>query len=481
MECLGLSSGPTMVGATMKRRATMRARASKRVLSAIAVIVAMGACDLRFDSYYHVGREAVGFPEDDAGVAQVMPWGTYAATLPVPDCPPGAVLTVDTSAEEYEGGNTLSDRAHAGERLSFPEALWIAANRPGPDTILFDSDVFPVDAPATILIQGGRPLPQDISPVCIDGRNRGVLVRWSDSAHTGNSALDSTYIWKIGAGSLQVGLQLEAPPVALQIEHEGQVAGCHLYYELASRRANDLVSLVNGRLGPGNVLSSPGFCMRSSGGAVQDNYFGYNPLTGEDASCMQAMSVYGGSSIISIIEGNVISAINTAVYSVFGSMVFRGNWIGEWRVPSTRDLIRLKYPRVALSVGSDWATIGPDNVIRAYETGVVVSSLLATVTITRNSILAPQGIRYETAPPVEAPTITSADSSQVAGTCAVSGRIEVFSGEEGQAEKFLGAADCGASRTWTLAASAPSGKALTATLTDTAGRTSVFSSPFQVP
>lgn len=445
----------------------------KRVLAVSVLVAVLGGCDLRFDSYYRVGHESVG-PEGDAGVTRVMPWGTWAASLPVPDCPPGEVLTVDTVADELEGGSTIDDRVQAGERLSLPEALWIAANRAGPDTILFDAEVFPVAMPATILLNGSHALPW-VGAVCIDGRNRGVVVRWSDSARASNSSLALTYIWGLQAGSLQVGLQLLNPPAGLRVESDAQVAGCRFHSESPNHRPQEsLVELLGGAFEPGNVVSGQVYCLRGFG-TVRESYFGYNPLTGEKASCLAAVNHLWNSSRI---ERNVISATGTGVLGGNGSMLFNNNLIGVGHGD-----ILLDVPGSALDVQMVAASIGPGNHIRANLVGVGVHTAAAPVAITRNSIVAPEGIKYIFGTcPVAKPTIIAASPNQVSGSCPVPGLIEVFSGEAaGQAETFLGDVACAASENWTLTASPTSGTTLIATLTDAAARTSLFSQPFEVP
>ncbi|MHB8875038.1 MAG: hypothetical protein ACYC8T_15240, partial [Myxococcaceae bacterium] len=76
--------------------------------------------------------------EPDGG-AEAPPWGRHVAALGLPDCPAAApVMVVNTLDTGLSGGRRIDDPALAGPVLSFPQAMWIAANRPGPDTVRFD-------------------------------------------------------------------------------------------------------------------------------------------------------------------------------------------------------------------------------------------------------------------------------------------------------------------------------------------------------
>lgn len=157
-----------------------------------------------------------------------QPWGAFAAALDVPACPPGPVLVVDTTSDELDGPTTLADPLEAGPTLSLVEALWIADNRPGPDTITFDAAVFPVEAPATILFSGQRVVPSPSLEVCLDGRGRGVVLDWAPAAQPQpeDRYSPSPYLPTLGTGSLWVGLTLLRVPSQLFVFDTAQLAGC---------------------------------------------------------------------------------------------------------------------------------------------------------------------------------------------------------------------------------------------------------------
>jgi hypothetical protein len=67
------------------------------------------------------------------------------------------------------------------------------------------------------------------------------------------------------------------------------------------------------------------------------------------------------------------------------------------------------------------------------------------------------------------------------GTCPVAGTVEVYSDPADQGERYLGTVACDGVSPWALLVSAPSGRNVTAILTDTSSRSSGFSAPLSVP
>ena len=414
-----------------------------------------------------------GSGDPDAGAASGLPWGAFAAALPVGPCLDGGVLMVDTVADELEGGEALSSPTAAGAHLSFAEALWIAQNTPGPDTILFDAAVFPVEARGTILLRGSYALPQSLANTCIDARNRGVVVHWSHSARTGAPS-DSAFLFGLGMGSLQIGLELRAIEQGQSV-NQAQVAGCRYFSEDGDYEhpVSNQVTLNEATFGPGNViLGLPVGVMGS--GTVRGNFIGYDPRTGQNAPPTAGVVLLGPS----LVEKNVISAIFQAAHIYSDGTIFRDNVIG-FR-PDTLAELNRPIDGVRITNGFARAMVGPGNHIKASNAGVYISSA-ESVTITRTLITARQPIENrDFTPPVAAPEIVAAGPAQVSGTCSVEGLIEVFSGSSFAVNEFIGEATCGANRTWTLVAKVPSTSVL-ATLTDAQGSTSLFSTPFIVP
>lgn len=236
--------------------------------------------------------------------ASTMPWGEYAATLNVPQSPDGGLLIVDTLDDELEGGPSLSSRDQAGARLSFREALTIAANGGGPHSVLFDPEVFPVDGTQVVLLRRDLSFPQ-ASQVCIDGRGRGVTFAWKPS---GTDPL-VTDVWDLLDGSLQVGITLRDVPWTPNIF--GQMAGCRLIGGTGIRLFG------RASFGPGNVLgpSGPEVIVQSDSlfTTIDGNFFGYDPTSG------RAMPYALGINSIGLTKMTHNVVLSSASFSRFGS------------------------------------------------------------------------------------------------------------------------------------------------------------------
>lgn len=403
-------------------------------------------------------------PPPDAGPGP-LEWGVYAATLPVPACPDAPTLVVSTIEDQLDTGSTISDPAAAGAELSLAEALWIAFNRSGPDTILFDAEIFKVDAPATIFMPQRRPLPQDLIETCIDARARGVIVDWGQPDESTMVRADA--IWGVGAGSLEVGLVFLHPPYGQTVQ--GQMAGCRFATDgLVAARGSPFVITATGTLGPGNVVLQGAMI---NAGVMRDNFVNYDPLTGIQFGGDAMVQVVDGASLI---QANVFSGVFVSLFRS-GQVTFRHNWVGV--TPSGISL-RTAPGGVAISgYGTEpRATIGPANTITGGATGVS-SNIDGPVRITKNLIFGNEIGIWST---LAAPAITTIESGMVRGTCPRDGHIEVFGDRGNQGEFFLGETDC-TNGAWSLTFAAPMLPFVTATLTDTQGHTSSFSEPFSLP
>ncbi len=412
----------------------------------------------------------------DAGVAWPA-WSSYVAKLSLPDCPAAPVLVVNTASTALTGGRTLDDPALAGPELSFPQAMWIAANRLGPDTITFDSTVFPPDSPVTILLAGTDELPPDVGPVCLDGRGSGVVLDWTPEG----VACRAGCFWWLTRGSVQVGLTLKHLPMALQVS-DAQVAGCRLGND-GERAYNTLrpsaVEAYGGAvIGPGNVFTDP-IGIRVLNGAtgvrIIGNEMGVDPVTFADLGLIVGVELQGEATL----DGNLFgetTAEPVRSTSVATVATLTNNLIGVDRLGAPVERLASGF---TLAMGS--FDVGPGNVIQGTQSALRVGDG-AQVRITRNSISRNgAGIVFLGAAPVDAPALTLADASRVQGTCPVAGEVEVFSDSGDQGTSFLGTATCTAAGAFDLVVSVPGGRNVTATLTDASARTSAFSAPLAVP
>lgn len=418
--------------------------------------------------------------QHDAGA--LLAWGDYAAALNVPPCPDAATLVVNTTIDEWSGDEALGSEAEAGPMISFTEALWVASNRPGPDTILFDQTVFAAAAPATIVLSTTGKFPLNLGPVCIDARLRGVIVEWPDADP------QSLPIFTLGPDSLMVGLTLLRLPRELSI-FAGQLAGCRLNTDGHQAFINPRPWVVNltgdAVFGPGNSVA--GATASSSAGGrvlgsarVTGNYFGFDPITRRQLPLERGLTMLTNDRL-TVVEDNVFAVTTLAVYDGFNqasrTIELRRNWVGA---TPEGDVVTPPLNGFLLGTpGTGRTTVGPANVIRVTSVAIEIDMPGPGVTITQNSITGgSSGIVTRNVEPTP-PVIIAASASEVSGTCPVPGTIEIFSDPEGQGERYLGSGSCAASLSWQVQVRVPSGQKVTATLTDEAYTTSGFSQPME--
>jgi hypothetical protein len=458
--------------------------------SDVGLVGVLGPCDagpeLCGDG---VDNDCNGVVDEPACETPAAPtWGAYAAGLDVPECPEAPVLTVDTTEDQRDGGADIAERAEAGPELSLTEALRLAHNRAGPDTIRFDGEVFPAREPGTIQmgtdsLMGGTML--RVEQVCIDARGRGVVVDWGDPLDSRPSA-----VWSLGPGSLQVGLVMLHVPWQ-QSAFDSQIAGCRYHQDgtEALHGPEPEVASLGGEsvFGPGNAMAVQG-TIEARGTdpniTVRDNYYGLDPVTRRRFQVEWRLDFFSASGdATALVTNNVIAARLVSLRNgQSGSRAtFEDNFIGVDRTGTPLG-DELRGPRVD-SFGIP-TTFGPGNVIRNTTVAVEIDPS-AQVQITRNRIHDNgTAIRYQPpGSPVPVPRIGEVTEDRVTGECDVSGTVEVFSDEGDQGETFVGEASCDPSAGFTLSLPEPipSGLNATATLTDEQMRTSPFSEPAPAP
>ncbi|MBI3184257.1 MAG: hypothetical protein HYZ28_19155 [Myxococcales bacterium] len=414
--------------------------------------------------------------EPDAGRA-AQPWGSYVGALGLPSCPPGALLEVSDTTTELTGGRSLSDPAAAGPSLSIVEAMWIAANRPGLEVIRFGAEAFPPEAPGVIRPTEADELPADLGPLCLDARDRGVVVDWGRSA----TACTRRCIWSLGPGSLMAGLVLLRMPASLEVAG-GQVAGCRLGTDGAAAIYSLKAAVVEARsgavVGPHNVLSDAVGLRVSAGQSnvlVIRNDFGWDPVTRVDLVLLVGAELHGDVTL----DDNVFGpAVVKPLLLEDGAALAR---LRNNRFGVDRDGAPFGRSSSGLALGAGAAEVGPFNVFRGLPAAISVGDA-ARVRISRNSITGNAlGIVFQTSPQVPPPSVNSADASGVRGSCLVDGLVEVFSDIGDQGEQFLGDVTCITGSPWSIALAPPRGRNVTATITRPTGQTSAFSAPLAVP
>lgn len=417
----------------------------------------------------------VGEVDAPPGPEEGMTLGAWAASLDVPPCSDGGVLVVDTLEDEMDGVlGLLVDRGSAGERLSFREALHLSANRPGPDTILFDAELFPPSAPAKLVLNPSLPLPDRVDSVCIDGRSRGVVLDWSDT-----STCQGCPFW-LAENSLLVGLDLRPSPFELNL-HGSQVAGCRISTLVSTKARPGAV------IGPGNILSALGGgsalvvepALTSPLVEVRGNWFGHDPLRGTSIELGSALLSWGPL----VVRDNVVA---------HGQLHFINRKAGQQGLIQSNSFGALLdggalssatgHSAGVLLEGPGWA-FGPGNVLRGSGRGVSLvgesDGGLAGIQAKQNSISGTgYGIRLLGADAGVAP-ILGVQEGIAHGRCDSPGEVELFADPAGEGELFLGKALC-VDGGWTLAVPpTPPGYQLTTTFTDSQRAvTGPFSAPF---
>ncbi len=418
----------------------------------------------------------------DGGPEPVVPWGRYAATLDIGGCVGSAPVMVVNTALDEPAVTGLDDPQQAGEHLSLREALWVASNRSGANTIVFDEAVFPAGLPATILMTAGGGLPASLSGTCIDARDRGVVLDWPIGA--------PIEMWGLGPGSLQVGLTF-VHVGGEQHVLSARVAGCRYatdgFDDFGPSEGSSVLRADGAAtIGPGNVFSAHTFIVLASVGAtVRDNWFGVDAVTRRrvGTSALPTFQARAGSTV----EHNVFTELrfSTAGFGGSGPIHLISNQVTG--SAAARGEPTAAPPGIGISGLRAPASfvIGPGNSVSGHLVGILVEDAL--VTITQNSISANDaGIAFVGAAPPVPEILTASRTEAVYGGCTAAGTIELFADPHGQGLIYVDSTTClAANQHWVRSADLSSsrfdGLEVTATLTDASGRTSGFSAPVPLP
>ncbi|MBW2735777.1 MAG: right-handed parallel beta-helix repeat-containing protein, partial [Deltaproteobacteria bacterium] len=411
--------------------------------------------------------------EIDASPAPT-PWGTYAAALPVKACLGEVTLEVNTTTPELDGGDTLNDPAQAGETLSLPEALTIAANHSERVAIHFALSVFPVEAPGLIALAAQCSLP-DLENVCVDGRERGVIIDFGVRVGNGPSCT-----LRLKQDALVVGLELRYLPWQVSVDAGAQIAGCRLNtdgYEATPGEPETLTATGGALIGPGNSFGGTyGVVFKQRGMAtVRGNTFGFDPATGALFFNQYGVRI----SSLALLSGRLLIKEN----------VFRSNggvsiWMGLGQ-GSTVQILNNRFERGEDDTSPGWAgvssvasfggeiVIGPNNEFVGLDAAIMLDVVGSVPTITRNRISnCTKSIVLENSK-VTPPTITRATPTFVEGGCqGEGGLVELFGDNADHTIAYVGNASC-ESGTWRYNGALVAPK-VTVTLTTLEG-TSVFS------
>lgn len=462
---------------------------SVRWSSALAcAIVSLGCAE---PSHLLLGRLAPATAGQDAAAEDAGPpalsWGAYAASLSDEPCPASAAadLVVSSTRWDHAGDQAslqaLADPVDAGAELTLLQALWIAENRPGPDTIRFDAEVFASARRPRIQADERFELPQAQTELCLDARDREVVVVWPEEEDlTGSFHLG--LVWHLGSGSVQYGVQLLHLPARQYIARGARAVACRYNTDgeqILTGADRWHTSVAHGAaFGPGNVCTNVIEAGQDS--EIAGNSFGYDPASGRFLGGLASIWLNGGPRIsdnVFVSQGGPLSTV-----------VLRHEPASSQRVTLQRNSLGAlpdgtapPYTSYGLDIAYGGRYLLEGNRISHVATAMYIHAVTGQtppVALRRNAIFAnDRGVVYaEGEAPHAPPSVASAVPGDISGRCAVAGTVEVFADRGDQGEIFLGETSCDAAEPWHLAATAPAGMNLTAILT-VGERSSAFSSP----
>jgi len=347
----------------------------------------------------------------------------------------------------------------------------LSADPPGagsPDTIVFDTGVFPPGSPATIALSGGLPA-LDTGADTVDGSAAGVIIR--------GGGMDDFDCFMINLHYHTIkGLE---------------IYNCNYAIRISGGRYNTIGGSTEGER---NVIygNHAGIAMLLvTGNVVIGNYVGTN--ADGDAAIPNETGIFINGSHENIIGGNsdaqrnVISGNSSMGMYITSSYnnVITGNYIGtnadgDAAIPNETGIFIL-----AADNNTIGGIAGGEGNLIAYNTGdgVRVEDAWATGnTIRGNSIHSnggkgienTDGGNTELAPPV------IAGLGSVSGTACANCTVDVYSDDEDEGGVYEGSTTANGTGNWSFSGS-PEGPNVTATATDAAGNTSEFSASAALP
>ncbi len=341
--------------------------------------------------------------------------------------------------------------------------------------VTFSPSVFPPSSPVTITLASRLPtITQD--GLTIDASNAGVILDGSAAGEGATPGLD------IRANSVTVrGLQIV------------NFAGCGIELRGQNNTIGGDRQTGSGPFGQGNLISGNSVCgigmwdATTAYNTIQGNLLGVD-RTGLQAWGNQGDGVHINGSHHNLIDGNVISSRNSCGIKICCSPdsaynTVRRNFIGVALDGQTPLPIGDK--SIALADGANHNVVGPDNRITGGTCGVSIEGELSPGnTVLGNSIYDnyESGISLwnESMDLVRAPAITGFDlaGGTVSGLACPSCLVQIYSDEDNEGRIYEGQTVADATGAFVFdKETALGGPHITATATDAAGTTSMFSVP----
>ncbi len=243
-------------------------------------------------------------------------------------------------------------------------------------------------------------------------------------------------------------------------------------------------NVISGNLGSGIMITTSNNLVL--GNFIGTDISGRNPLGNAHGGVEVASSrnMIGGATPQ---EANVISGNGSGVSAGASHNTILGDYIGtdpsgQNRLGNVRNgvYITARHTVIQGNVIANTTAGTPDH--WDWGSGVSVGAESDCTTIRRNSIHHNAGVGIETAE-TPAPILTNATATEVTGTACKGCEIEIFSDAEDEGRLFEGStsADGSGIFTFTKAGGLLTGPNVSATATETGGRTSGFSRPMTLP
>jgi len=402
-----------------------------------------------------------------------------------------AYLTLREAVKLATGELSVGD-LHEGECHQVSTAAWVGwpldecvllGPPPGdisPDTIVFDTAVFPPGSPSTIAL--GSALPTlSTGGDTIDGTSAGVIVDGVSKAFdcfditSANNTIKGLEIYNCMSGVTIRG-GAHSNTVGGSSPGEGNVIS-------GNYAAVDIWDSASGNVVKGNYIGTD-----ATGTAALPNAYGVH------ISAFAAQNSVGGSSPG---ERNIISGNSQAGVAVFGrgtnGNTVKGNFIGTdaagtGALPNGRGVEIYQNPSGGPQNNTIGGTATGEGNVIAYNDwgGVTVYGAAATGNSIRgNSIHSNhsnggKGIENDSGGNAElaVPTITGFGS--VMGTACPNCTVDIYSDDEDEGRVYEGSTTANGAGNWSFSGSLD-GPNVTATATDSSGNTSEFSPPVAVP
>jgi hypothetical protein len=435
--------------------------------------------------------DALDSDSDNGGESDLLERLSGHNPLEASDDTPAPVLLVTTAADENDLSSGSANVADAGPLLSLREAIELANNHVGPDSILFSPDVFPIGGatPITLALTSGPdsalPSITDADTTIVgDGR---VEILWNQSQAPATAALliegDRTTLQQL-AMSVTTG-----PPIwpayflHAVLAQRVVLAGTTIGAEAAG--TYNAHAYMDGSLEPWIYDCS------FRGSAINALMLRAANFARVERSVLELTTNANGGGIlidasggVSLLDNTVRGhsgcgvRLNSATQALVARTSIEGNGLDGISISGGSDnLIEENY---ILANGKNGVSMVYWTYRNQIRRNSIAGNALAAISIERN-VATDVGGNSDIRPPVVDVVAADHVSGQAGPSCSAAAAdqlfvVEVFWDNADEAANYLGAIDVSACQ-WSLQIAVPAGGFVSATITNQAGDTSALSSP----